>query len=287
QPPMSSTYRSAIFAGMVLAVIFVGMVACSKKNSQPVVTRPISQPTQPAPTVPNPAYTAQAVASQPQALKKVKKPRPTTATYVNGTYGVSFTYPRKYSLKTGDQAHIDWVRLGPVETDFVKPGAIPVAAVELPQGAYPGTDFTSAFVLVSANSSLTSEECTQFVSRVSNSPDTDPSAKVKVGSMEYDETFDEIEDSNGHGTKGDAKYYHAFKNDTCYEFVLGVGPSRDEAKDNLPQVDRTQVFGKLEKILASVQIKPVTIPAPETPASSMSNTPAAPSSSAPPVTSDR
>jgi len=43
----------------------------------------------------------------------------------------------------------------------------------------------------------------------------------------------------------------------CYEFTMGVGTSRDGAEDSMPQVDRTDVFRKLEKVLATVQIKPL------------------------------
>src|SRR5438445_23483 len=156
--PFWSTERlPALFAGLVMVTVFVAVVSCSRKSSEPA-----------------------AIASIPTAPKKVKKHRPTTATYVNSEYGVSITYPRKYGLKLGDEAQLSWPGLGPVPTDFVKPGGVMLAAVELPASLYPDTDFASAFVNVSVNHAVTSvDECAQFAfPQVSTDA---ASAQAKVG----------------------------------------------------------------------------------------------------------
>ena len=90
--------------------------------------------------------------------------------YVNRQYGVGFSFPRQYSLKSGDDAQLSWKDLGPFQMDFVHPGGVTLAAVELPGNSYPGTDFKSAFVNLSVNPGMTSEACTQFSSLEKNTP---------------------------------------------------------------------------------------------------------------------
>ena len=66
---------------------------------------------------------------------------------------MSFNYPRNYILKTGDEPQeMDLAGLGQLKTNYVQPGAVTVAAIELPRSSYPGTDFTSAYFGVSVNS---------------------------------------------------------------------------------------------------------------------------------------
>jgi hypothetical protein len=265
--PFWSTERlPALFAGLVMVTVFVAVVSCSRKSNEPAPIASIA----PAAPMAAPAPAAAAIAPMPAAPKKVKKHRPTTATYVNGEYGVSITYPRKYGLKLGDDAQLFWPGLGPVATDFVKPGGVTLAAVELPASLYPDTDFASAFVNVSVNHAVTSEECAQFAfPQVST--DAASAAKAKVGALE----FNEIESIKGEAPKqADAKYYHVFQNGTCYEFALGLGTSGDET-DGTTQVDREKIFSRLEKILATVKIKPVELPGTETPVAAAATTPTA------------
>src|SRR5437588_2597152 len=255
--PFWSTERlPALFAGLVMVTVFVAVVSCSRKSSEPAAIASIA----PAAPMATPAPATAAIAPIPTAPKKVKKHRPTTATYVNSEYGVSITYPRKYGLKLGDEAQLSWPGLGPVPTDFVKPGGVMLAAVELPASLYPDTDFASAFVNVSVNHAVTSDECAQFAFP-QVSADAASAAKAKVGALE----FNEIESINGETPKqADAKYYHVFQNGACYEFALGLGTSGDETdgttqvdrEDGTTQVDREKVFSRLEKILATVKIKP-------------------------------
>src|SRR5437667_225889 len=144
------------------------------------------------------------------------------------------------------------------------------AAVELPASLYPDTDLASAFVNVSVNHAVTSDECAQFAfPQVST--DAASAAQAKVGALE----FNEIESINVETPKqADAKYYHIFQNGACYEFALGLGTSGDET-DGTTQVDREKVFSRLEKILATVKIKQVELPGTETPVASATTTPTA------------
>jgi hypothetical protein len=233
---------------------------------------------QPTPPVSAPAVTAPAPAPVPvQAKARTKKPRPATVSYVNPEYGISFSFPRQYSLKSGDAAQLSWGDLGPFQMDFVHPGGVTLAGVQLPGNSYPGTDFKSGFVNLSVNPRMTSEACTQFSfpeakpGVETSSPggndtaENNTTAKVKIGAVE----FTEVENSTAATTKQtDAKYYHAFNNGACYEFALGIGTESDGNVEGITPVDRKAVFGKLEKILATVKLQPAAVPETETPAPS-------------------
>ena len=240
----TSIYLPAICAGTIMTIVLFVAIACSKKSD--TSANKISVPTQPEVSTPAPVTTA---ATTPAVAKKVRRQRPANATYVNSTYGVSFSYPRKYSLAAGAS------KASPVKSGFLKPGAVQIAAVDMPDSSYPETDFSSALLNVSVNPSLTSDECTQF----SASSDTDgakPSA-VKVGTNE----FTAVEQMNGEMTRqSDLKYYHLFKNGACYEFALDVETSR-KPDEELAQVDRGQVFKQLQKMLTSARIKEVDLAA--------------------------
>ena len=248
----SSMYLPAICAGILMTVALFMAVSCSKKMDKPVSSG-ISAPTSTALQATNTPAVA-----VPEAPKKAKKARPANATYVNGTYGISFSYPRKYSLQSGGKN-----ATSPVQSSFLKAGSVQVATVDMPNDTYPETDFSSALVNVSVNTNLTAEECAQFVPN-SSEEKTNP-ASVKLGSNE----FSELEQMIGEPThQADMKYFHLFKNGACYEFALDVETER-KADDDLAQVDRGKVFQKLEKILASAKIKDVEIAGtlkPETPA---------------------
>src|SRR5216683_3206861 len=220
-----STYLPAICAGTVMAIVLLLAIACSKKSDKPVAR--ISAPSSPAATSAAPSNNIAA----PVVAKKVKKQRPANATYVNAMYGVSFTYPRKYSLQAGDKKSSM-----PVPASFLKPGAIKVASVDMPD-----------------------DECTQFVP---NSTDADAAkpANAKLGANEFAELDQMNGQPNGQPNgQSDLKYFHLFKNGACYEFALDVETSRKPDVD-LAQADRGKLFQQLEKILTTARIKDVELP---------------------------
>jgi len=91
--------------------------------------------------------------------KKTRKKRPANVTYSNANSGVSFLYPRKALLTSGDDAKSDLAAVGDVPMNFIQPGGASVATVALPDNAYPGTDFSSAFFRVNVNRNVSEQEC--------------------------------------------------------------------------------------------------------------------------------
>jgi hypothetical protein len=177
-------------------------------------------------------------------------------TYSDANSGLSFVYPRKYELATGDKAQPEFAGLGAAPMNFVQDGGVTLATVAVPAKLYPGTDFTTAFFNVNVNHSLSEAECSRFAAGGSGKPESGQTEteKVKVGSKDMDMTSDFAADAT---KQAEAKYYHSYENGACYEFVLGMGTAGSGATEGIEPVDRAEVFTKLEKILASVKIQPV------------------------------
>jgi hypothetical protein len=209
----------------------------------------------PASSVPEPAK---------KAPKKVARKRPSTVTYSDKTYGVSFQYPRKYALDTGDAAN-ELIVSGLVPMNFTQPGGTALAAVSVPATSFPGTDFESGLFNVSVNKNISAEDCGKFAV-----PQPDPKApadsgtqaqasasKLIVGELELEST----EAVAAEGSKqSDAKYFHVFQNGACYEFALKVGTMASGTETATKHVDHDKVFSRLEKILATTKITPAAAP---------------------------
>jgi hypothetical protein len=164
------------------------------------------------------------------------------STYTNQTYAFSFRYPSDCTLREGDEAKLNWGYLGAVDAHM--PQAVTIAAVELPGNWYRGTDLGMAFMNVSVDSSLPATLCGEG------------SPKVRVGAIDFTEHED---GDGGMGHSRYAKYYHVFRNRTCYEFELGESTNGYGSVEGITKVDDDAVFRKLKAILATVTIRPVTI----------------------------
>jgi hypothetical protein len=242
----NSTVRAGVagvvlLGGAMVVASIIGLNGCSKEKAN------VSQPSPVSSVNSQPVAATQPTApvTPPAEVKKPARKRPApVVTYNNKEYGVSFRYPRKYTLVSGEKKGEEGT--APIPMNFVQPGGVDVATVEMPAKLYPGTDFTSAFFNVSVNRSLTASECGQFAT-----PDK------QEGSTSEAESLGESKVLNFASTEtGGAKYYHVFDTGACYEFGMAVATDPNPA-ENIKSVDRDEVFSKLDKILASVKIKPV------------------------------
>ena len=303
------------FAAVLIACSLA--VGCSSEKPKPVSSNNQIPVTQSESTMP-PSMPAVAMqAENKPASKKVVHKKPATVNYTDKTYGVTFEYPRRYAIETGNAAS-DLLMSSPVPMNFVQPGGVALAAVELPETSFTNTDFSSAFFNVSVHKNLTADQCTEFAvpqpkvvpvaatetksetkletksepepakpsastEAASAQPASTPAApatstatqpvatqaaaapaaqsqpepqgsKLMLGDLELRAT----EAVSGEGTRqSDAKYFHVFQNGSCYEFALNV--TTVASQDGLiKHVDRDKVFDRLEKILATVKINPVT-----------------------------
>src|SRR5215472_14751779 len=280
-----STSTLVFAAVLIICSVTVG---CSSDQPKPISTInpiPTSQPQVQA--QPTPAPVAQAE-SKPAPKKPVVHKKPATVNYTDKASGVTFEYSRRYAIETGDAAS-ELIQTSAVPMNFVEPGGVALAAVELPETGFANTDFSSAFFNVSVHKNLTADQCSEFavpqsklaaksdsatppteVAKQDPTPKSDaqPSPgleakttsdvgsgpKLMVGDMELRAT----EAVSGEGARqSDSKYFHIYQNGACYEFAMNV--TTDASAEGLVKhVDRDKVFNRLEQILATVKINPVT-----------------------------
>jgi hypothetical protein len=260
-----STRRARMIGGAataavtaVIALMFVlDFNGCSsKKNTNVSSSNQGSLSSSPAPT---PALQpASSLDSKIEAVIEKKKPakRVSTATYRNATYGVTFRYPKTYTMLSPDKDTTEPAWPDPVAMNFAGDGGETLTTLVLP-----GTRASSYFK-VSVNKNLNSDQCSKFATtpeqvdaatnpaEASTNPPVDTSddsiqpAKTNVLGVEFAKAENVTE-------QAEARYYHHFENGACYEFALGVADAPNTAKP----IDHLQVFDKLERIMTTVKIK--------------------------------
>jgi hypothetical protein len=253
----SRQQKIAMIAGFVILGILIALSACSKQAPKPALVGISSPDTQTSTAAAAPTPMATPALAVPVAKKKTHKKRPAAiVTYSDPKTGVSFSYPRKYELASGDKIQPAIEGLGPVPMNFAQPGGASVAMVAVPPTTYPGTDFTTAFFHVNVNRSLSEKECSEFAFMDASNADGEPvdAEKRRVGSAYMEKTSNFAGDAM---KQAETQYYHRYEEGACYEFVLGLGTARYGTEDGVEPVNHDEVFAKLEKILASVKIQPV------------------------------
>jgi len=144
-------------AALIVCSLAVG---CSSDKPKPVNSNsqiPVTQAE--SPIAPTSAPVMQA--ENKPAPKKVVHKKPATVNYTDKNYGVSFEYSRRYAIETGDAA-TEMLASSALPMNFVSPGGVALAAVELPETGFANTDFSSAYFNVSVNKSLTADQCSEF-----------------------------------------------------------------------------------------------------------------------------
>src|ERR1700757_4827666 len=127
--------------------------------------------------------------------KKIVHKKPATVNYADKTYGVTFEYPRRYAIETGDAA-TQLLASNPLPMNFVQPGGVALAAVELPETNYANTDFSSAFFNVSVNKAVSADQCGEFAV---------PQPKSEVKTEVKPETATEVKAETKSEVKTDAQ----------------------------------------------------------------------------------
>jgi len=256
----SRQQKIAMMAGLAILGFLLAVSACSKQSQKSALVSVSS----PAPNSPAASTASSPQTSAPQALpaaatsqtvaKKTSKKRPANVSFADANSGVSFTYPRKFNLATAENAQPQ-LDGDAVPMNFVQPGGTAIATVAIPKALYHGTDFASAFFSVNVNRNLSEEQCTHFAFVDTRNADGEPidAEKVKIGTADMEKTSE----FSGSVTKqAEAQYYHNYENGACYEYVLGLGTAGYPTTEGIEPVNRDEVFARLEKILATVKVRP-------------------------------
>jgi hypothetical protein len=186
--------------------------------------------------------------------KKKANKRASTATYKNSTYGISFRYPKTYTMLTPEKDSKESAWPDPVAMNFAEPGGETLTTLVLP-----GTRVSSYFK-TSVNKNVNAEQCSKFATtpeptEASTNPpvDADDDSIVPVKSNVLGVEFAKTENVT---EQSEARYYHHFENGACYEFALGV----EDAPGATKPVDHLRIFDKLERIMTTVKIKSDAVP---------------------------
>jgi hypothetical protein len=181
---------------------------------------------------------------------------PKLATYTNDRSGISLQYPSDYRALKSNEIPKFWSNEGPIDTNFIQPGAVMLVALVPPGGLTPGGSADELLIL-SVNPKITAKECARF-----DSPPPDKwmprrPRSEKVGSMEFFQS-DDFQGGMCHDV--DYKYYHVFRNQACYEIEMGVfvSPCVQDKDHDVFGYTKNE-FKKLKEILATLTIRPATI----------------------------
>ena len=247
------TSTAAITAVLVLVGTIMGLSGCSGKKSKDPGVNSSTQTSSQSQT----STTSSPVAvSEKPAVTTKKKPavrRARTVAYSSSTYGVSFRFPGEFSLTTPGGDDQKSTLPESVPTNFVQPGGVTLATIELPSGS------ATSFFSVGANKNLNAEQCHQFAipdpsDVAGNSPVDSNDASIPSKTSLHGVEFSKVENST---EQEDIKYYHHFEpahdgvGGTCYEFAMGVEESRVSSK----ALNYPELFDKLDRIMATVKIK--------------------------------
>ena len=262
----SSTRRARMIGGAATAaatavlalMVVLDFNGCSKasKNAQvSPANQNVSGPNTASPAIATSQPVDQLEKKVEAVIEKKKTiKRASTATYKNSTYGISFRYPKTYTMLTPEKDLKDSAWPDPVAMNFADAGGETLTTLVLP-----GTRASSYFK-TSVNKGLTAEQCSKFASvpeptEASINPPVDADddsivpVKTNILGVEFAKTESFTDQS-------EARYYHHFENGACYEFALGV----EDAPGTTKPVDHLQVFDKLERILTTVKIKSDPVP---------------------------
>ena len=248
-------------ACLALLGVLLAVSACSKQEPKPaLVGVSTSAPKAAAsvsaapPELPSTGTMAN-VSGQPVSPKKARRQLAANVKYSDANSGVSFMYPRRAALASGDKAQTASADASDLPMNFVEPGGMAVATVALPDKQYAGTDFEAAQFRVNVNRSVSADECPHFAFVDTSDADGEPidAESVKVGTTDMKMTSEFA----GSATRQlETRYYHNYENGACYEYVLGLSTA-GFGQEGVQAVDRDEVFGRLEKILATAKIRPV------------------------------
>jgi hypothetical protein len=258
----SSTRRARMIGGAATAaatavlalMVVLDFNGCSKANNKNAQVNPTTQ-TSGAPVVAQSQPVDQLEKKVEAVIEKKKAIKhASTATYKNSTYGISFRYPKTYTMLTPEKDSKESAWPDPVAMNFTEPGGETLTTLVLP-----GTRASSYFK-TSVNKGVTAEQCSKFATTpeptetTTNPPvDTEDDSIVPVKTNVLGVEFAKAESVT---EQSEARYYHHFENGACYEFALGV----EDAPGTTKPVDHLQVFDKLERIMTTVKIKPDPVP---------------------------
>lgn len=236
---------------LYLAAILLATSGCSR-NSQVKDAHEAGKAPQNAGIVQRRLTPVRAQSGRQLTIAKHTQKKETARHFDDDVYGVSLDFPKNYDLHEGDLPDMDrgLGYLGEIPMEFSTDGGVRLATIEIPRGAYPGTDFLNAFVTVSVLPNTNPMECRGFQSL---DPKDAVSQTRTIDGIEF-RVQSESAAASMHGYTG--TYLHGYAEESCYEIGYGIATAGYGAIDGIKKVNEQVVLQKLEKIVDSISINP-------------------------------
>jgi hypothetical protein len=178
------------------------------------------------------------------------------STYNNPEEGISFRYPRNYSLEDGDVQEHSFFLKRQEDLDMERPGTTLVATILIPEDGYPNTTFEHGSLQLVIYESVSEKSCRD----ASAGSNANRSGTTTVQGVVF--SWSEQETEAG-GTKILERTYTGYSRGTCYAFFLTVVADEAPDPDGFKKpADTAKIMKQLEKIISSAEIFNKSVPPP-------------------------
>jgi len=179
------------------------------------------------------------------------------STYNNPEEGISFRYPRNYSLEDGDVQEHSFFLKRQEDLDIERPGATLVATILIPEDGYPNTTFEHGSLQLVIDESASEKSCRDSLIAAAS---VKSSGTTTVQGVVF--SWSEQESETG-GAKLLERTYTGYSQRTCYAFSLTVVAEETPDPDGFKKpADTVKIMKQLEKIILSAQIFNKSVPPP-------------------------
>jgi hypothetical protein len=177
--------------------------------------------------------------------------------YNNPQQGISFRYPRNYSLEEGDVQEHSFFLKKQDDLDIDRPGAQLVATVSIPEDGYPNTTFEHGSLQLVVDESANEKACRDSLLAGASA---NASGTTTIQGVVF--SWSEQETETG-GTKILERTYTGYSRGTCYTFLLTVAAEEAPDPDGFKKpADTAKIMKQLEKIISSTEIFSKSVPPP-------------------------
>lgn len=179
------------------------------------------------------------------------------STYNNPEEGISFRYPRNYSLEEGDIEERSFFLQRQEDLDGEQPGAKLLATVLIPEDGYPNTTFEHGSLQLTINQAETESGCLEM-SEVGITGNSSKTLTAQGMALHWSAQETEIAE-----TKILQRKYAGYSQGTCYQFRLLL--AADESPDPngfTKNADMVRIMKQLENVVASSRVFTKSVPTP-------------------------
>jgi hypothetical protein len=179
------------------------------------------------------------------------------STYNNPEEGISFRYPRNYSLEEGDIEEHSFFLERQEDLDSEQPGAKLLATVLIPEDGYPNTTFEHGSLQL-AMSEVESEKGCLAISGMGAAGSGARTLTVQGVAFHWS-----VEETEVAGTKILQRKYAGYSQGTCYQFRLVLAADESRDPDGFTRkADMVRIMKQLENIVGSSRFFTKSEPAP-------------------------